>query len=106
MCISFVLVTTIPYVSGQGYDNNPEAMQQLQKIQELRQQIQQSAIQIQQMFNQLPTEQQELALPLVQNMMQQSLMQMSPELQEFALEIYSQYFPPQFLERILPPGHN
>ena len=100
MCISFVLVTTIPYVSGQGYDTNPQTMQQLQ------QQIQQMAIQIQQMFDQIPPEQQEMAIPQLQKIMQQALMQYSPEQQEFAIQMFKQMFPPQYLEKILPPGYN
>jgi hypothetical protein len=96
MFISFVFVTTTAYVSGQEYNINPQAMQQ----------IQQMAIQIQQMFDQIPPDQQEMAKPQLQKMMLQLLMQYSPEQQEFAIEKFKQMFPPQFLEKILPPGYN
>jgi hypothetical protein len=94
--ISFVFVTTISNVSGQQDNINPQIMEQ----------IQQMAIQIQQMYDQIPPEQQEMAVPLLQKTMQQLLMQYSPEQQEFAIQMFNQMFPPQFLEKILPPGYN
>ena len=92
---TFMLVNTIPYVLGQASTADHEAMQ---KIQEL-------AIRIQQTFDQLPPEQQEIAIPLLQKMMQNVFTESSPQQQELIIQKLNQIFPPQFVEKLLPPGY-
>jgi hypothetical protein len=92
---SFILVSRIPDISGQQYNIDPQAMQQIQEM----------AIQIQQMYDQLPPEQQEMAIPLIQKMMQKTFMESTLEQQEFIIQKFNQMFPPQFVEKLLPPGY-
>ena len=95
MFSSFILVTTIPDISSQEHIIDPQTMQQIQIL----------AIQIQQIYDQLPPEQQEMAIPLLQKTMQQIFMESSLEKQEFIIQKFNQMFSPQFVEKLLPPGY-
>lgn len=99
-----MLVITIPYISSQEDMENSQAMQ------------------LQQMFNKLSPEQQKMALPLLQEAFQNSIMkaspeqqeslsqrsqqalrEVSPEQQELIIQQLKQMFPPQLVEKLVPP---
>ena len=100
---SFMLLTTIPYVSSQEDSNNSLTNQ------------------LQQQYNQLSPDQQKMILPLFQQaakeaMMkaspeeqelmiqrsQQTLKEASPEEQELIIQQMKQTFPPHLVEKLLP----
>lgn len=100
----FMLVIAIPYVSSQEDIDNSQAMQ------------------LEQEFNQLSPEHKKMVLPLLQEAAQKALMEASPEEQELMIQRsqqtlkeaspeeqelmiqqMKQMFPPQLMEKLLPP---